>query len=101
MPCYFSLPFRYNLQIIDVSKRMSYEDDTSTNSRNKNHDDESGFAPYKKSAPVKYKKAPQAPRRFKSAYMFFSTQKHKDIREELIQKGETNKVWINRETGPR
>ena len=33
--------------------------------------------------PVKYKKAPQAPRRFKSAYMFYSTWKHKDIREHL------------------
>jgi hypothetical protein len=32
---------------------------------------------------VKYKKAPQAPRRFKSSYMFFSTKKHKEIRAEL------------------
>jgi hypothetical protein len=32
---------------------------------------------------AKFKKAPQAPRRFKSAYMFFSTWKHKDIREQL------------------
>mmetsp|Transcript_35912 Transcript_35912/g.41027 ORF Transcript_35912/g.41027 Transcript_35912/m.41027 type:complete len:545 (-) Transcript_35912:415-2049(-) len=39
-------------------------------------------------APVKYKKAPQAPRRFKSSYMFFSTTKHKEIRAELTAKGE-------------
>ena len=43
-------------------------------------------------APVKYKKAPQAPRRFKSSYMFFSTKKHKEIRAELAEKGEGNKV---------
>jgi len=41
----------------------------------------------------KYKKAPQAPRRFKSSYMFFSTEKHKAIRKELTEKGgETEKV---------
>ncbi len=32
---------------------------------------------------VKYKKSPEAPRRFKSAYMFFSTEKHKEIRKEM------------------
>mmetsp|Transcript_17590 Transcript_17590/g.19909 ORF Transcript_17590/g.19909 Transcript_17590/m.19909 type:complete len:406 (-) Transcript_17590:57-1274(-) len=32
----------------------------------------------------KYRKAPQAPKRFKSSYMFFSTVKHKEIRTELI-----------------
>jgi hypothetical protein len=37
----------------------------------------------------KYKKAPQAPRRFKSAYMFYSTEKHKQIREELSKNGDT------------
>eukprot|EP00934_Nitzschia_sp_Nitz4_P003903 Nitzschia sp. Nitz4//scaffold295_size27985//9432//11102//NITZ4_008161-RA/size27985-snap-gene-0.63-mRNA-1//1//CDS//3329546245//3893//frame0 len=36
----------------------------------------------------KYKKAPQAPRRFKSSYMFFSTEKHKSIRRDLAKKGE-------------
>lgn len=45
-------------------------------------------------APVKYKKAPQAPRRFKSSYMFFSTKKHKEIRAELAEKGEGNKVSL-------
>lgn len=45
-----------------------------------------------KKGQVKYKKAPQAPRRFKSSYMFFSTEKHKSIRQELIEKGETDKV---------
>lgn len=43
-------------------------------------------------APVKYKKAPQAPRRFKSSYMFFSTKKHKEIRAELAEKGEGQKL---------
>jgi hypothetical protein len=35
---------------------------------------------------VKYKKSPEAPRRFKSAYMFFSTEKHKEIRKEMGDK---------------
>ena len=46
----------------------------------------------KKSNRVKYKKAPGAPRRFKSAYMFFSPEKHRSIREELAAKGTTEKV---------
>lgn len=41
----------------------------------------------RQSASIKYKKAPQAPRRFKSSYMFFSTKKHKEIRAELTKKG--------------
>ena len=51
-----------------------------------------------KRAQVKYKKAPQAPRRFKSSYMFFSTEKHKEIRKELTEKGEIEKVGFCRET---
>jgi hypothetical protein len=35
---------------------------------------------------IRYKKAPQAPRRFKSAYMFFSTSKHKEIRPTVDEK---------------
>mmetsp|Transcript_15656 Transcript_15656/g.22077 ORF Transcript_15656/g.22077 Transcript_15656/m.22077 type:complete len:439 (+) Transcript_15656:198-1514(+) len=38
---------------------------------------------------VKFKKAPQAPRRFKSAYMFFSTAKHPEIRAKITQDGKT------------
>lgn len=45
-----------------------------------------------KKSKIKYKKAPQAPRRFKSAYMFFSTSKHKEIREELGKKGVAEKT---------
>mmetsp|Transcript_23517 Transcript_23517/g.35573 ORF Transcript_23517/g.35573 Transcript_23517/m.35573 type:complete len:421 (+) Transcript_23517:88-1350(+) len=45
-----------------------------------------------KKSKIKYKKAPQAPRRFKSAYMFFSTCKHKEIREELGAKGTVEKT---------
>lgn len=41
--------------------------------------------------PIKLKKAPQAPRRFKSAYMFFSTGKHKEIRSGMAIKVRT--VW--------
>mmetsp|Transcript_12712 Transcript_12712/g.17748 ORF Transcript_12712/g.17748 Transcript_12712/m.17748 type:complete len:394 (-) Transcript_12712:323-1504(-) len=42
----------------------------------------------KKAKPaMKFKKAPGAPRRFKSAYMFFSTAKHPEIRERLRNQG--------------
>ena len=41
---------------------------------------------------IKYEKAPLAPRRFKSAYMFFSTEKHKSIREEYGTKMQTTDV---------
>ena len=34
------------------------------------------------------KKAPGAPRRFKSAYMFFSTWKHKDIHKQCAERGD-------------
>ena len=33
---------------------------------------------------VKYKKALQAPKRFKNSYMFFSIKKNRDIRAELL-----------------
>jgi len=36
----------------------------------------------------KYKKAPGAPLRFTSAYMFFSIQTHKKIRAKMIAQGE-------------
>mmetsp|Transcript_18278 Transcript_18278/g.26241 ORF Transcript_18278/g.26241 Transcript_18278/m.26241 type:complete len:370 (-) Transcript_18278:73-1182(-) len=42
--------------------------------------------------PTKYKKAPGAPRRFKSAFIFFSTQKHKEIRLGLGKAGEKEKT---------
>jgi hypothetical protein len=46
----------------------------------------------KKESNIKFKKAPQAPRRFKSAYMFFSTEKHKAIRQENGKKLQTTDV---------
>ena len=48
--------------------------------------------PTKKATRLKYKKAPGAPRRFKSAYMFFSTEKHRSIRDELTKDGKSEKV---------
>jgi len=52
-------------------------------------DEDLSSEPSKKKAKsaVKFKKAPQAPRRFKSAYMFFSTAKHPEIRERLRTEG--------------
>jgi hypothetical protein len=40
----------------------------------------------------KYKKAPDAPRRFKSAFIFFSIEKHREIRESLQNAGYKEKV---------
>jgi hypothetical protein len=40
----------------------------------------------------KYKKAPDAPKRFKSAFIIFSAEKHKAIKDDLIQQGRTEKV---------
>jgi len=42
---------------------------------------------------IKYKKAPDAPKRFKSAFIFYSTAKHKEIRERLgREKASTQKT---------
>ena len=46
------------------------------------------------SAPPKYKKAPDAPKRFKSAFIIFSAEKHKEIKEELAKQGKTEKVSL-------
>ena len=43
-------------------------------------------------APQKYKKAPDAPKRFKSAFIIFSAEKHKEIKEDLAKKGRSEKV---------
>jgi hypothetical protein len=40
----------------------------------------------------KFKKAPEAPRRFKSAFIFFSIDKHRQIRESLSREGTKEKV---------
>ena len=40
----------------------------------------------------KYKKAPDAPRRFKSAFIFFSIENHRLIRESLHSGGQKEKV---------
>jgi hypothetical protein len=45
------------------------------------------------SAP-KYKKAPDAPKRFKSAFIIFSAEKHKEIKSEMAKQGRTEKVRI-------
>lgn len=49
-------------------------------------------APMLKKTAAKFKKAPQAPKRFKSAFIFFSTEKHREIRSQLGDKGLSEKV---------
>ena len=43
------------------------------------------MATAKKSQKLKFKKAPGAPKRFKSAYMFFSENMHKVIRNNVVE----------------
>jgi hypothetical protein len=45
-----------------------------------------------KSGGPKYKKAPDAPKRFKSAFIIFSAEKHKAIKDDLLSQGRTEKV---------
>lgn len=45
---------------------------------------------------TKFKKAPDAPRRFKSAFIFFSTNKHREIRENMKKNGKAEKVSFRR-----
>jgi hypothetical protein len=42
----------------------------------------------------KYKKAPDAPKRFKSAFIIFSAEKHKEIKEEFAKQGRSEKVRV-------
>lgn len=45
-----------------------------------------------KNGGARFKKAPDAPKRFKSAFIIFSAEKHKDIKEHLATQGRTEKV---------
>jgi len=42
--------------------------------------------------PTKYKKAPDAPKRFKSAFIIFSAEKHKEIKKTLLAEGRAVRV---------
>ena len=46
------------------------------------------------SAPAKFKKAPDAPKRFKSAFIIFSAEKHKAIKEDLAKQGKIEKACL-------
>jgi hypothetical protein len=43
----------------------------------------------------KYKKAPDAPKRFKSAFIIFSAEKHKEIKEDFAKQGRSEKVRVS------
>jgi hypothetical protein len=49
----------------------------------------------KAGASPKYKKAPDAPKRFKSAFIIFSAEKHKEIKEDLAKQGRSEKVRVS------
>jgi hypothetical protein len=97
--CFLCFASAYNVSTLPRStsstkQHVIMSKQHSTNSNSHDDDDDRNY-PFKKSfAPIKYKKAPNAPRRFKSSYMFFSTQKHKEIREERTRAGEDPKVSI-------
>jgi hypothetical protein len=44
----------------------------------------------------KYKKAPDAPKRFKSAFIIFSAEKHKEIKDNFAKEGRSEKVRVRR-----
>lgn len=48
--------------------------------------------PLKRKVASSLKKAPEAPKRFKSAYIFFSAEKHKEIRAQMGEEGLTAQV---------
>lgn len=48
--------------------------------------------PSKSSSAPKFKKAPDAPKRFKSAFIIFSAEKHKEIKLELAKEGRAEKT---------
>ena len=41
---------------------------------------------------ARFKKAPDAPKRFKSAFIIFSAEKHREIKEKYATEGRTEKV---------
>jgi hypothetical protein len=43
-------------------------------------------------APQKYRKAPDAPKRFKSAFIFYSAAKHREIKASKAHEGKVEKV---------
>jgi len=49
-------------------------------------------APSGKNPGARFKKAPDAPKRFKSAFIIFSAEKHKEIKEHLTSQGRAEKV---------
>lgn len=70
-------PERENITAHAVAATMSSASQKAVSSRKKD---------------VKYRKAPQAPKRFKSAFIFFSTAKHPEIRKRLGEKGTNEKT---------
>jgi len=48
--------------------------------------------PSKVNPSTRFKKAPDAPKRFKSAFIIFSAEKHKEIKEELANQGRAEKT---------
>ena len=53
------------------------------------------ISPAKKMQYTKLKKNPRAPKRFKSAFIIFSAEKHKEIRAAAVAKDPTAQVWYN------
>ena len=54
--------------------------------------------PSGKSSGARFKKAPDAPKRFKSAFIIFSAEKHKEIKGKLTEEGKAGKVKVRRWT---
>eukprot|EP00751_Fragilariopsis_kerguelensis_P043928 CAMPEP_0170979100 /NCGR_PEP_ID=MMETSP0736-20130129/1595_1 /TAXON_ID=186038 /ORGANISM="Fragilariopsis kerguelensis, Strain L26-C5" /LENGTH=505 /DNA_ID=CAMNT_0011401599 /DNA_START=219 /DNA_END=1736 /DNA_ORIENTATION=- len=86
-----------NTHIDSISSSSTQHDDgiPGTGTRHLSHQKRTSIQLNKFGPEVKYKKAPQAPRRFKSPYIFYSTTKHKEIRAELMMHMEEGGPKLN------
>ena len=57
-------------------------------------DDDSSSKPKAKKPTRKFKKAPGAPKRFRSAFILFSQHKHKSIQQDLAHEGGSEKTTL-------
>jgi len=82
---------------IDSISSSTHQNDgiPGTGTRHLSHQKRTAIQLNKFGSEVKYKKAPQAPRRFKSPYIFYSTTKHKEIRAELMMHMEEGGPKLN------
>jgi hypothetical protein len=90
---------QYNNRIVKLPESETKKTTTATNSstspkhRNPQKVKPPGKHPKTTTTTIaQFRKAPDAPKRFKSAFILFSAEKHKEIRAQLGQKSNTERV---------